>query len=291
MHAVTVNAIEKVFTTPMAATKRPPPFCALADKATLQRQTGQMHGAIVPIEGELRALMLSVLPAPDSTGKGLSDLLGEVFTGGKPLSLPRSLLRASQAGFAFDGQYQSENEGHACGLDVRSHYCQELGLKESYVDSRWDGAHRIELGMNTVRKEITFYGDLAGTVASQQSKYLYGKGYDRVLKAVEQLKKTAGGDRSLRLFAIGTVCDSRFCWSERRVYKNFASNLVTFILDMLGPRANEAGIEQELNKVRSIFFVVTLFGVIDLLRTNFLSYTSYPVTGPLLCDWGIWRGT
>ena len=55
---------------------------------------------------------------------------GEVFTGGKPLSLPRSLLRASQAGFAFDGQYQSENEGHACGLDVRSHYCQELGLKE-----------------------------------------------------------------------------------------------------------------------------------------------------------------
>ena len=24
-------------------------------------------------------------------------------------------------------------------------------------------------------------------------------------------------------------------------------------------------------------------------RTNFLSYTSYPVTGPLLCDWGIWR--
>jgi hypothetical protein len=96
--------------------------------------------------------------------------------------------------------------------------------------------------------------------------YLYGKGYDRVLKAVEQLKKTAGGDRSLRLFAIGTVCDSRFCWSERRVYKNFASNLVTFILDMLGPRANEAGIEQELNKVRSIFFVVTLFGVIDLLR-------------------------
>ena len=99
----------------MAATKRPPPFCALADKATLQRQTGQMHGAIVPIEGELRALMLSVLPAPDSTGTGLADLLGEVFTGGKPLSLPRSLLRASQAGFAFDGQYQSEHKGHACG--------------------------------------------------------------------------------------------------------------------------------------------------------------------------------
>ena len=150
MHIVTIKAIKKGFTTPMAATKRPPPFCGLADKATLQRQTGQMHGAVLMIVGELIAVMLSVLPCPDSSGAGCGGLLVDVFTGGKPLSLPPSLVRRSQTGFAFDGQYQSAHEGHASGLDVRSHYCGKLHLKDDYIDSRWDGAHRIELGMNTV---------------------------------------------------------------------------------------------------------------------------------------------
>ena len=53
------------------------------------------------------------------------------------------------------------------------------------------------------------------------------------LKATEQLRKNAGGDHSLRLFAIGTVCDSRFCWSERRVYKNFAGSLTCLALPCL----------------------------------------------------------
>ena len=262
MHAVTIKAIEKVFITPMAATKRPPPFCGLADKATLQRQTGQMHGGILAVEGELTAVMLSVLPAPDSTGPGLGGLLVNVFTGGYPLSLSHRLVRKSQTGFAFDGQYQSAHEGHASGLDVRSHYCGKLGLKTDYVDSRWDGAHRIELGMDTVRAAIDYYGALAATVSAAQTKYLYGKGFDRVLKACDALRQTSGGDRSLRLFAIGTVCDSRFCWSERRVYKNFASNLVQFVLDGL---ANKTPVV-EVNKIRSIFFVVTLLGIVDLLR-------------------------
>ena len=255
MHVVITGSMQKAFTTPMEAlNNRPVPFCLSADKATLDRQTGQMHGAILLIEGELRALMLSVLPAPDSTGKGLADTLVTVVMDGKPLRLSKSLLRHSSTGLAFDGQYQSEHEGHTSGLSVKQHYCKTIDLNPDYVISRWDGAHRVELGMDEVRKQIEFYGALAVLVSTVQSKFLYGKSLDRVMKTVERLSSN-----SLRLCAIGVICTTRFCWSERRVYKNFLGNLVTFIEDLVSQDSQKADDIVALNKVRSITFVIQVY--------------------------------
>ena len=269
-HAVTCAGLELVLTKVMPAIDRPPPFCLLADKATLQRVTGQMHGVIVMIEGELKALMLSVLEAPDSTGLGLANILVDTCTGGKPLNLSRSLLQRSSTGLAFDGQYQSANEGHASGLQVKTHYCKLVNLNPEYVISRWDGAHRIELGANTVRSANSCWKDLAAFVCEVQSSYLYGKGYDRVRKTVAQLKEQYAGVAApmLRFFAIGHVCDSRFMWSERRVYKNFGGNLVTFIADMADrvENSSDRNLVSKLNQARSVTFQVHLFGIIDLLR-------------------------
>ena len=57
--------------------------------------------------------------------------------------------------FAFDGQYQSRWEGHASGLKVQQHLVEKLQLDGDYAKSQWDGGHRIELGMDTVRNEVS----------------------------------------------------------------------------------------------------------------------------------------
>ena len=121
--ALAAPGIQLALTTIDPATKRPPPFSFTADKATLDRRTGQMAGVIPLLRGELTALMLSVLPAPDSTGKGLGKLSIATLMDGKPLRLSKELLQASLMGNAFDGQYQGEHEGHASGLQVKNHIC------------------------------------------------------------------------------------------------------------------------------------------------------------------------
>lgn len=258
MHAVLVGSFTKLLTEPDPATKRPRPFAMLADKATVLRQTGQMHGLITMIDGELTAIFLSTLLAPDATGKGLATLLWETMREGKPLTLSKALIRLSLTGNAFDGQYQSEHEGHAAGLQVQSHLCQLSGLNVDWVTSRWDGAHRIELGMDTVRGKVAFYKALATTVATAQQKYLYGKGFERVKGAAAEIK--------LKLASIGVVCTTRFCSSERKVYKNFFRNLYFFITDMETERSREAGITQEIHRIKCVVFVVEIMGTIDLLQ-------------------------
>ena len=209
MHAVLVGGFTKLLTECDPATKRPRPFAMLADKATVLRQTGQMHGLITMIDGELTAIFLSTLLAPDASGKGLARLLWQAMHEGAPLKLSKALIRLSLTGNAFDGQYQSEHEGHAAGLQVQSHLCQLAGLNVDWVTSRWDGAHRIELGMDTVRAKVAFYKALAQIVADAQQKYLYGKGYERVKGAAAEIR--------LKLASIGVVCTTRFCSSERKV--------------------------------------------------------------------------
>ena len=159
---------------------------------------------------------------------------------------------------AFDGQYMSDAEGHASGLQVQSHIVAILGLVASWVTARWDPAHRIELGMNTVREKVKWYGSIAAIVAHANEKYLYGKGYARVKKDAAALKTKLG--------SVGSVITTRFCASERKVYKSFARNLPILVRDMLGTRAGETGINQEIAAIANVVFVVHLFVVIDLLQ-------------------------
>lgn len=68
------------------------------------------------------------------------------------------------------------------------------------------------------------------------------------------------------MYSVGTVCTTRFCHSERKVLNRYAGNLVFIILDMETVRMGETGITQQVLKIKSVTFVVHLFGVIDLLR-------------------------
>lgn len=123
---------------------------------------------------------------------------------------------------------------------------------------RWDPAHRVELGMGDVRKSnsptVKFYIDLSVTVANAQTGHLHGKGFARIVVAWQKLK--------MRMGSIGSVCTTRFCASERKVYKAFFRNLPIFIADQIAENADV----NELNKIRSITFVVHICGTIDLLR-------------------------
>jgi hypothetical protein len=261
MHAVLIEGFMKLLTTACVATGRLPAFAAMADKATVNGTTGQMHGIVVMVEGVLVAIFLSVLVAADGTGNGLALVMEQMLMGGLPLTLTADVIRCSMTGCAFDGQYQGEHEGHAAGLQVIDHLCEHLNLSGKWVISRWDGAHRIELGMDTVRKKVAWYGNLAGVVSNTSTKYLYGKGHERVKQAFQSLK-----DR-LKPAAIGVICTSRFCHSERKVYKNFFRNLVVFISDMRSTeRANEVGIDANISAVANVVFVIHLAGIIDVLQ-------------------------
>jgi hypothetical protein len=112
--------------------------------------------------------------------------------------------------------------------------------------------------MNDVRKsnstKVKFYIELSGKVADAQLGYLHGKGFERVTVAWQKLKLRAG--------SIGSVCSTRFCASERKVYKAFFRNLTMFIADQIAENADV----NNLNNIRSITFVVHICGTIDLLR-------------------------
>ena len=258
LHDETASLIEDALTKPDPATGRPPPFACMADKATVMRETGQMHGVTVMLGGVLVAIMVSVLLCPDATGLGCACLIRDTMTVGKPLKLGLEQVRRSLTGLAFDGQYMSSEEGHSSGLQVKQHLCSLLGLTLTWVTARWDPAHRVELGMNTVREAIPWYGALAKMVSHANEKYLYGKAFARVKKDAESLKS--------KLASVGSVATTRFCASERKVYKSFARNLPILLRDMTGHRRNETGISQEIFAIANVIFVVQLFATIDLLQ-------------------------
>ena len=105
MYGVLMRGVTRLLTTPDEATGRPPPFAVMADKATVMRKTGQMHGIILMIEGAFVALFVSVLLAGDiGDGQGLASLLVQMLMQGAPFSLSAEHLRSSLTGLAFDGQ-------------------------------------------------------------------------------------------------------------------------------------------------------------------------------------------
>ena len=112
--------------------------------------------------------------------------------------------------------------------------------------------------MGDVRKTksptVQFYIFLSVTVANTQTGYLHGKGFMRVVVEWQKLR--------MRMGSIGSVCTTRFCASERKVYKAFFRNLPIFIADQITEKADV----NELNKIRSITFVVHICGTVDLLR-------------------------
>ena len=139
------------------------------------------------------------------------------------------------------------------------------GLEPTWLSSRWDFAHRIELGLDTVRdsedEDLRFYKILSTIVSQANSKYLYGKGFERV----QESRRQHGSARMSQLRGVGSVCTTRFCASERKVYKNLLANIPTFVIDMDGERANETGVLAQRNLIGGVTFVVEICGVIDLL--------------------------
>ena len=214
VYTTTVECLQTAISKPDIATASPtlapngrlPPIAQIADKATVARRTGQMHGAITFLEGRIVALFLSVLIVSDSTGDGLAKLQVSTYTEGKPLSLNVSALRIQSTGQAYDGQYQGAEQGNVTGLDVPRHFCRRLQLNPKWSMSKWDPAHKIELGMKNVREgkkspaSVAFYGALSVIVADSQSSYLYGKGHERMLQGFAKLKQ--------RMSSVGTVCTS-----------------------------------------------------------------------------------
>ena len=256
MRAVCNESFTRLLSDPDPATKRPPAFAVMADKATVMSRTGQMVGIILMVCGILTPIFVSTLIASEGTGLGLATLLQTTLTAGEPLSLSPQLLQRSLTCFAFDGQYQGAHEGHASGLDVASHFCSLLSMSVLFAMSRWDDAHRIELGMNTVRSKFPFYLKMAGIISNVHEKYLYGKGIERVRKAARYLKGY------LQPAAIGHVCTTRFCHSERKVYKNFFRNLPLFVSDLLA----QGGVDAQLiPTIACVTFVLHLAGLIDIL--------------------------
>lgn len=138
MWAVTTATIQSALTTVQPATLRAPAFAALADKATVDRLTGQMHGTLVMLDGRLTALFLSVLivPAGGGGGDGLAQLQVDTYTGGKPLTLTLAQMREQLTGQAYDGQYQGVEQRSFTGLSVPVHLADKLGINADWVLSR-----------------------------------------------------------------------------------------------------------------------------------------------------------
>ena len=263
--ATAITQCDPATSSPLAPNGRPPPLAVLADKATVLRRTGQMHGLITFLEGALRAIFVSVLLVTNGTGAGLAILQIRTYTEGKPLRLTYAAVRIQMTGGAYDGQYQGSEQGIATGLDVSRHFCHRLCLNPGWHLSRWDRAHLIELAMKDTRelknsptKSIKFYVNLSIEIADANSTYLYGKGFERIKLGHAKLKQ--------RMHSVGSVCTTRFCHSERKVYKAFAGNYVVIVTDMETERINETGIKARILKIKTITFVVHLFGTIDLLR-------------------------
>ena len=81
-----------------------------------------------------------------------------------------------------------------------------------------------------------------------------------------KVKVTAEALQGGKLAQIGTVIETRFSASERKVYKNFAHNLVLFIKGTEAESARDPDAMQRLQKIRNIVFITQLLGVIDVLR-------------------------
>ena len=99
--------------------------------------------------------------------------------------------------------------------------------------------------------------------------YLYGKNHERAHSVAQSFAKSYAGLGHVcatYLAAIGSVCTSRFCHSERVVYKRFFHNLITFITDMRTTRKHEVGIQQQIAKIANVVFVTELAGTVDLLQ-------------------------
>ena len=83
-----------------------------------------------------------------------------------------------------------------------------------------------------------------------------------------KVKVTAEALQGGKLAQIGTVIETRFSASERKVYKNFAHNLVLFIKGTEAESARDPDAMQRLQKIRNIVFITQLLGVIDVLTVG-----------------------
>ena len=225
-HSVLVSSITRLLTQPDPATLRLPPFTFILDKATMLNTTGQMHGIITWVEGKLVAIFLGCLRVRlgQGTGDGLAEISRKCLLGGGPLNLSLELIRRSLTCIAADGQYASEDQGHASGLQIQGHLCLKLNMSNRWTIFRWDGAHRIELGMDEVRRFSPWYSELASKIAETVKPYVVGKNKERLLQTCETI--------GLRLAQTDRVCETRFLHHERKVYKHFYKNLTLYAKDM-----------------------------------------------------------
>ena len=209
MHAAIIDGIQHLLTMPDPATGKLPAFALVADKATCGRQTGQMVGLILVINGVKIALMLCIevvraalvegvaTTLAVGSGRNLALQLVDSLVGGGPLKLAKSSVQEQLTCVGFDGQYVGPEQGNSSGLDVGGWICKLLDLNQSWMKATWDRAHMLELAASDARKlpSLLWWLELHTWISGVQSKYLYGKGYDRLfLAAIGEMRKLGRED-------------------------------------------------------------------------------------------------
>eukprot|EP00918_Siedleckia_nematoides_P087346 GHVU01192160.1.p1 GENE.GHVU01192160.1~~GHVU01192160.1.p1 ORF type:complete len:694 (-),score=76.10 GHVU01192160.1:1255-3336(-) len=202
---------------------RKPSVALNADKATNGRRTGQICGAVVLAEGELRCIMLrnAVVELGDGTAPGLAKM---VLSAAATI-LPDEEQRGRVAAAAFDGQY--------IVMGVAKHMRMRIGGTPQWVTCQWDPAHRLELvvtdcvedrdGTDALYRDGTdalysvgWLREVSTTVQGALSRFQYGQGFEELKHLAEEMEQTM---RTPKKF-----CEMRFIPSALRVYRNVLTN-------------------------------------------------------------------
>ena len=268
------------------------PFSVGADKATNNRRTGQVVGAVV-IDmgtGELKHLMVAngiVTPAKGDA-KGLLESIILALSS----LVDTDELRERIAAFMFDGAYINWN--------IHEQIESQLEISTRVLTCTWDGMHHYQCALDDVRTDrpparggrnlftVEWYGAAPDEVGLIVNNHQWGNGY-------EELRQLAA-EHALAMRQPKKFCETRMVQSELKVYDAFI--LVNWPLYVMHyteasaipvgatvrgkarvkRNAAEAAALVCLDKLLDMAFVCTLLVLVDLLKlVMFLSLEAQKV--------------
>lgn len=208
-HKAFLHSIDKV-------TGRRRLFAISAVKATERHRTSQPIGIIVLVAGELKAIFVDCILVKAHSGEALAKDIIEICLIMKKLGFSKHQLRQQMTSFAADGQYFAlAIAQHIAHLLLKDEHgdgpafiSEEVEYAMQWLLCTWDPAHRLELVLKDVRKdvlsvheelpELKWYGEIAMDVNEIYSKFTYRKGCEELINCAEQL--------GLRLYEICKIC-------------------------------------------------------------------------------------
>jgi hypothetical protein len=251
------DSIHDFFKCERPETGRRPFLCINGDKLTCNRRTSQAVGCLTIVGGEIKAILLGAkLCHADLTGIDTAKGMYEVLN--KEIGMSPVLIRSQVSGFAADGAYIHDH------VDVQ--FARLAGLKQSWMLSRHDEAHKLELTVNDIRKNQRFqwYTEMSTKLSDLQTEFRYGKNYEEALGIATELGKMLRNPKY--------VCPTRFCASEVTVYRNFLENWIVFHThktDRWNAETNAAErnkLGAQLRSLDNFMWMCTLICLVDVLR-------------------------